>query len=462
MTTDFNLTTEPWIPVTWRGTVRSEPCIGLRDAFSRSHEIFDLGGRPHERVALLRLLQCVAQAALGGPADYRTWRALAGSDYQPLRDAAVQYVDRHKVAFSLFHAERPFLQLAGLTPVPKRAKRKAKKDVSDDEDGDETAEKRSELLNLCFARDNTSTLFDQGGGTGRQLTPAQLALALLCYLNFAPGQPEGLALLNGKDEARSKGGKPAKDNKCYASDAPCLTAKAIHTFALGQCLAETIHLNMVILKRGSRFGFTEHQLGSPVWELSAQHLQRQNAATDGLTDAALRPALLECLVPMSRFARLNENCREVVLTNGVGYTPFLLGPDSKPVRIGMRLPSTALEQVKVKDQPKDVFVAAESGKALWRQLHLVGLLSKSERLRVPAWLTNVDELTAQDRESSAWRVRLFAVAALTNQAKFEAFVESVFEFRAGLLWRDATFNDYQAGVQYADGLEGKSGKVVAN
>ncbi|MBE0544988.1 MAG: type I-E CRISPR-associated protein Cse1/CasA [Verrucomicrobia bacterium] len=474
MTTDFNLTTEPWIPVTWRGSARGKARIGLRETFERGHEIFDLSCRPHERVALLRLLQCVVQAAFSNSSDphqpslasFKKWRALAANEYQPMRDAAVRYLGQHHPEFWLFDPKRPFLQLAGLQPAPKAKKQKRKKiEEPSDEDGDEVnAEKRADLLDICFARNNTSTLFDQSGGsqsdgTFRELDPGRLALALLCYLNFASGI-EGVALLNGK-VARSAGGEPAKE-RCYTSDAPCVSGGALHTFALGQCLAETIHLNLVLVREMARFGFGNARLGLPAWEMTTDWLQQQNAAADLEINDELRPGLLEWLVPMSRFSRLVD-CRLVVLTNGVGYSSFLPGPDGKGRQIGARLPSTALQQVKIKGMPQDVFLGGESGKALWRQLHLAAFLSQTEAVRLPVWRTNVDDLKSQpgEMENSARRVRLLAVAALTKKAKFEEFVESVFEFRAGLLWLSTTFNDYAAGLKYAEHLEDRITKAVA-
>lgn len=468
MTTDFNLTTEPWIPVTWRGGADGKGRIGLRETFERGHEIFDLSCRPHERVALLRLLQCVVQAALRDSSDlekpslvnFKSWRALAANGYRPLRDAAVRYLVEHKNCFWLFHPERPFLQLAGLKPAPKTKKKAKETAEPTNEDEEEiTSEKRAELLDLCFARDNTSTLFDQysgrqSDGNFRSLEPRQLSLALLCYLNFAPGMPEGIASLNGA-HILGVGAKPPKNGKCPGSDAPCLTADAIHTFALGESLAETIHLNLVPASELKRYGFTDAQAGKPVWEIPSDRLTRQNASANLISDQDLSPSFLEWLVPISRFAKLNENCREVILTNGVGYSPYLRTADKKIEAIKARLPSTVLEQVTRKDRTKnvsvkkDVFVSAESGKALWRQLHVLAFLKDCDQARVPAWFRNVDELTARDPSSKAWRPRLLAVGVRADKAKLETFVESNFEFRADLLWRDTSFNDYKAGVDYA-------------
>ena len=61
----MNLTTEAWIPAVWRDGTPGR--VSLREVFERGHDLRDLAVRPHERIALMRLLICVAQAALDGP-----------------------------------------------------------------------------------------------------------------------------------------------------------------------------------------------------------------------------------------------------------------------------------------------------------------------------------------------------------------------------------------------------------
>ena len=80
----MNLTTDSWIPVVWN--VGKPGTVSLREAFERGHEIQDLAVRPHERIALMRLLICIAQAALDGPADYAPLRKCfsRGMTYQGL------------------------------------------------------------------------------------------------------------------------------------------------------------------------------------------------------------------------------------------------------------------------------------------------------------------------------------------------------------------------------------------
>ena len=84
----MNLTTDAWIPAVW-GDGRPAT-VSLREAFERGDELQDLAVRPHERIALMRLLICVAQAALDGPADFDEWETC-----RPLiARAAVDYLVR--------------------------------------------------------------------------------------------------------------------------------------------------------------------------------------------------------------------------------------------------------------------------------------------------------------------------------------------------------------------------------
>lgn len=460
----FNLTVEPWIPVVWRAGRREPERVTLLDAFALGTEILDIAGRPHERVALLRLLICVAQAALDGPTTRTDWRKLGPPHDETLSDLKAKvaaYLEPHGIKhgegkFWLFHPTHPFLQAAGLAlPPPKKTKRpKAENAEEEGEEGPVSAEKNVELLELRFARDNTSTLSDQSGGTQRGFSDAELAVMLLGYLNFAPGQPEGLALWD-KQETLSKAGKPAKGGKCYAADCPCTVDSAVHAFVVGECLSETIWLNLVPASELKRIGFDDDQLGKPVWEL-APDIIRDQTRLKGPT-----PGYLERLVPLSRLAKLNPNRQTMILSNGVEYSPFVLDERGKRAGIHKRPPSTAFtRKVAKQGQEKEVddFVSAEPGKALWRVLHMLALLRDSEhRGKGPASLANLEDI---QQSKPLGPVRLLAVALLTNKAKLEDVVESVFECRAGLMLNESVFNDYDAGLKYANEESNQLKKAV--
>ncbi len=152
----MNLTTEAWIPAVWRdGTpVR----VSLREAFARGEDLRDLAVRPHERIALMRLLICVAQAALDGPADGDEWESCRPR----IAPAAFDYLERWQRAFELFGNGQRFLQVAKLRKPDN--KKKSATAANGEDDSTSTSK-----LDLALATGNNTTLFDNAGGSGRAL-----------------------------------------------------------------------------------------------------------------------------------------------------------------------------------------------------------------------------------------------------------------------------------------------------
>ena len=140
----MNLTIEPWIPAL-RADGRRE-LFSLQDLFAQAHELRDLAAKPHERIALMRLLLCITQAALDGPADEDAWEQC-----QPLIQPRVRaYLDKRRGSFELFGDGPRFLQLPKLQP------------------GKESDEGNAATkLDLALATGNNSTLFDNFAGSAR-------------------------------------------------------------------------------------------------------------------------------------------------------------------------------------------------------------------------------------------------------------------------------------------------------
>ena len=124
---EMNLTTDAWIPIVWNDGRPGS--VSLREAFQRGHEIRDLAVRPHERIALMRLLICIAQAALGGPEDYDDWQKCRPR----MAQLAAQYLDGWRQAFELFGTSERFLQVAKLK------KRAGSSKADDQEEGNWTS-----------------------------------------------------------------------------------------------------------------------------------------------------------------------------------------------------------------------------------------------------------------------------------------------------------------------------------
>ena len=104
----MNLTTEPWIPTVWNdGEFRM---VSLSDVFAHGEEVSDLAVRPPERVSLMRLLICVAHAALDGPANREDWQTCRTK----IAPCALDYLRRWGAAFDLFGSAQRYLQVSGL------------------------------------------------------------------------------------------------------------------------------------------------------------------------------------------------------------------------------------------------------------------------------------------------------------------------------------------------------------
>lgn len=152
--------------------------MSLHEAFEHGGEIRDLTLRPHERIALMRLLICITQAALDGPEDYDD-----GTVYQPhMGQSVLVHLDRWHHTLELFGDGQRFVQVANLQVA------------GEDDEGNSTSE-----LDLALATGNNPMLFDHAGGSDRPFTPAELALMITTFQNFTPGGRIGVALWGGKD-----------------------------------------------------------------------------------------------------------------------------------------------------------------------------------------------------------------------------------------------------------------------
>ena len=80
---EFNLASHRWVPVDLANgfpdrerRVREDnglPRVSLIEAFEHGGNIGDLRCYPHERIALTRLLICIAQRAMNGPEAESDW-----------------------------------------------------------------------------------------------------------------------------------------------------------------------------------------------------------------------------------------------------------------------------------------------------------------------------------------------------------------------------------------------------
>lgn len=216
--TDFNLVTEAWIPVRYLSDGRN--ClISLDTLFTEAEQIHDLDCPAHERIALMRLLICITQAAIGAPETDQDWNDF-GNDLASQVDT---YLHRSDILphFNLFGDGPRFLQDASLEQIKKH-------------------ETHTSWIVFHMATNNNYTLFDHAGGTPREIDPATLARALLAFQNFSP---------------------PLGRHTAYGH---CSENNALHTVLLGSNLKKTIHLNCI--DQETINAFFKGGIGKPIWE----------------------------------------------------------------------------------------------------------------------------------------------------------------------------------------------------
>jgi CRISPR system Cascade subunit CasA len=402
----MNLTTEPWIPIVW---ANGKPgTVSLCDAFARGEDIRDLAVRPHERIAVMRLLICIAQAALDGPADQDDWKARRSK----IAPAAAAYLKRWQKAFELFGDGQRFLQVEGL---------KKPDNKHDDEEGNSVSK-----LDLALATGNNSTLFDNGGGSDREFSAARLALAALTFQCFSPGGRIGVAQWH----TNPTPGNGSSDH------APCIAGSMLHAIVRGSNLLGTIHSNLMSKEQVARF-FAKQTWGKPVWEQMPSKLG-DKAAIQNATGTYLGR-----FVPLSRSMRLSDDCRSLILANGLEYSPY---PE-------WREPTSTVVIRHINNQPIRRILQASVEKAVWRELHALVVIAVDKNSNGgPATLENVEDGVAFD---------LWVGGLAANKAKLVDTTESVFHIPVQMLdaERDSQ-RTYELGVRWTDNAAFRLGRAV--
>lgn len=388
----MNLTIDPWIPAL-RADGRRD-LFSLQDLFAQAHELRDLAVKPHERVALMRLLLCITQAALDGPADEAEWESS-----QPLIQPRVRdYLMKWQAAFELFGDGQRFLQVPNLKPG------------KESDEGNATTK-----LDLALATGNNSTLFDNFAGEERALRAARVATSLLAFQCFSPGGRIGVAKWNGKDT-------PGKGSSNHA---PCTPSSMVHTFILGDNLLATIHRNL-LTKETITDACGADRWGKPMWELPCGH--------DGDKAAQANATLtyLGRLIPLSRTIHLHEGGRALILANGLDY----------PIFPAFREATATI--VKRKDEL--AVLPASTARSLWRQLSAISVQRRTgaDASSGPLALNHVSDTT----DTTLW-----VGALVTDKAKIKDVVESTYALPPSM-FTDFGRAAYEQGVAHAEEREG--------
>jgi len=365
--------------------------VSLRGVFAEGHDIADLAVRPHERIALMRLLICIAQAALKGPADHEEWQ----ESLEHLPAAADRYLAEQMGAFNLFDPERPFLQIAGL-----------KKE-------DATAASK---LNFALATGNNSTLFDNSGaGEPRAFEPARLALMLLAFQCFSVGGTIGTARWGGR---LTLGGSESGPGN--SGHAPCTPSSMLHAFVRRHDLLATTHANL--LAKSAVGDSYKREWGYPVWERPPASL----GDTPAIQNAT--QTYLGRLVPLARAVLLRPDRRELLLANGLDYPSF---PEFAAE------PSATIVRRRDKEEH---YPLGASTKAIWRLLPALVVRRKAGLAGGALTLANLDDARPFD---------LWVGALVSDKASILDTTEGVLHVPPQML-TDVSRAEYEEEVEIAE------------
>lgn len=386
----MNLTVDPWIPAVREDGTHA--LFSLQDVFAQGHKVRDLAVKPHERIALMRLLLCITQAALDGPEDESAWENCEDL----IQPRANDYLNKWAPAFELFGNGPRFLQVTGLQAgkAPEEGTRMTK-------------------LDLALATGNNATLFDNAAPQGRSVVPARTALNLLTFQCFSPGGRIGVAIWNGMET-------PGKGSSNHS---PCTPSSMLHTLVLGRTLRATLWLNL--LTRETVREAVPAAWGRPVWEHMASALTDHDAIRNATQ------TFLGRMVPLSRAILLQEGESFIILANGLDY-PIFPAFREATATITRRKEELAL-------------LPASTARSLWRQLPAITVRrsAASDQIAGPLALAH----RQPDR-----RITLWIGALVTKKAKIEDVIEGVYTLPAEL-FTDFGRTAYENGVKHAEHSE---------
>ena len=317
---NLNLCTDAWLPV----RMKTGECatVGLIELFEKASDILDLVLASHERIAIMRLLVCIAQRAINGPNDLDDWE----DSKDVFSEQAVDYLQEWSSSFNLLGEDGAFLQAKDITPM-------------EEKDWGDLAR-----LSMESAAGNNPTVFDNAAGTDRAVSLPQLAINLLTFQNFAPCGKIGVVKWRGVPTAqKSPDSVPA---------GPCCASSAIHLFVCGENLVETIWLNMCTQQSFENY---RTGMGKPVWEYMPTHMGDEAAVINATQ------SYLGRLVPMSRSVKISLSGQHCLLGRGLTYPVY---GDDKTLLFYENTMSIKMEK---KDGSRKI-VGANLNKAMWRSL----------------------------------------------------------------------------------------------
>lgn len=404
----FNLIDEPWIPVADKGRV------SLRQVFTDA-DCRALGGNPVEKIALMKLLLAIAQAA-ATPEGEAAWRALGAAG---MAEKCLAYLDQWHDRFDLY-GDKPFLQMSAIA----------------------AAELKSfGTVQPHVATGNTTVL--NGGQVERMLSDADKAVLLVCQMGFALGGKKTdnkVVLTPGYQGKSNEKGKPST-----GKPGPAVAHMGLlHSLLQGKSVQESLWLNLLTREQVEQSQRFPAGIGVALW-------QQMPAGEDDAVARDLKNSLMGRLLPLCRFCLLTGE--------GLHYSEGIAHPNYKE---GMWDPTVAVNRSGKEN--KALWVNPE--KRPWRELTaLLGFLAQRqgasfECLQLAA---GVGRACAIVESFAIWSggLRVSSNAGEQYASGTDDFVESVIWVHGEAL-NQLWFDQLQAEMTALDELaKGLYGRVIA-
>ena len=387
----YNLIDEPWIPVLMQDGTNGN--VSLREVFADTDgQIADLALNPYERVAVFRLLLCIAQAALGPERlkDERAWR-IAKDAVGPVSS---EYLKKWHGCFFLY-GPHAFLQPDCIALVKS--------------DGATPCDK----LVFELSSGNKSTLFDHDAVSGCcRLSDAGLALGLITYQSFSSGGLSGQCIWDGIATEKSIQG------------APCRERSMLFTIIQGNMLLETVWMNLLTQKMMNET--LKVKFGRPFWELAS--LTRMETFGNERTIGGH-------LVPFSRAIKLAKGTSTCILGEALSY------PQIPEWREPMA--SVKLQKGSKKNELGETYVSSNPARMPWRELSSILAVRETGGRKSAIALRHLDTLP-EEKEFTLWTGGLYS-----EKAKEISTVEWKVKLSKRLL-EESSLQRYQNAVDFAD------------
>jgi len=370
----FNLVDEPWIPIADEGRV------SLRQIYSNP-ACRSLGGNPVQKIALLKLLLAIAQAA-ATPEDDQEWKELGS---RGLAEQCLTYLDNWHDRFYLY-GERPFLQMSAIAAAKVQDYGAVLPEVST---GNTTVLSQVQIQ--------------------RPLDDAEKALLIVSLMGFALGGKKtdnSVVLSPGYQGKRNDKGKPSS-----SKPGPAVAHMGLlHNFLTGTNLEKTLWLNLFTSRQIAQTNMYSLGVGIPPWE-------QMPAGEDCPVAQNLKQSLMGRLLPFCRFCLL--------ASNGLHYSEGLAHAGYKE---GVTDPTAAVNYGG-KD-PKALWVDPE--KRPWRELTaLLGFIGQNASQGFQSWQIRSGLDRARDVTDT---FALWSGGLRVSSNAGEQFISGSDDFVESLVW----------------------------